>query len=215
MKTILKLLLLSAVFLIASCGSIDPLPDGFVELTIKEDSHRARPYRFSWKERTYLAYQWRFDESAAYELGDSDQCDWNKLTGLSLHKLENRKNSVIVGWRYDREGFLWVAPYYHENDGTFWANASCSSGLSPQTVDPELQAIRVDIGDVFETHINVSADGDWTALTIINTVTGATSYWENDWSEDFRKTREIYPWFGGNEEAPQEIRIFRKLIASN
>ena len=213
MKALLKLFALIATLTIFGCGSIEPLPDGWLELTINEGSNRAKPYRFTWKPRSYLSYEWRFDQSAAYELGDIDQCDWNKLTGLSLHKFGNHKNSVLVAWRYDREGFLWIAPYYHENENVFWADASCTDGFTPTAIDPDLQAIRVDIGDVIETHINLNIQGDWTALTIINTETGATSYWENEWEIDFTHTREIFPWFGGNEKAPHDITIYRRLIA--
>jgi hypothetical protein len=210
MKHLLALFI--AILFISSCGSVEPLPDGFVELIINEGSHRSRPYRLSVKDRTYLAYEWRFDESAMYELGDDDQCDWNKLTGLSLHNWTNHRNSVMTAWRYDRDGFIWISVYYHENDETFWASTSCSP-INAETVDPELGAIRLDIGDVLETHINVNSDNDWTAITIINTASGETLYWEKDWDEDFNKTREIYPYYGGNEEAPQDISIYRRTIA--
>lgn len=206
------LLLFTAILLIESCRSIDPMPDGFVELTIQQNQHRAHPYRLSVKERTYLAYEWKFDESSMYELGDRDQCDWNKLTGLSLHAWTNHNNSVMAGWRYDRDGFIWVGVYYHEDGEVFHPTASCTDPDRPVPYDPG-SSMRVEIGDIIETHINVNPVANWTAITIINTSSGKTLYWENDWDEDFNKTREIYPWFGGNERAPQDITIFRRLIA--
>ena len=200
------------VVLLSGCCSFEQLPDGFEVLTINENSHRARPYCHSDKERTYLAYKWRFDDSAAYELGDRDQCDWNKLTGLSLHSFTNHKNSLMAAWRYDRDGFLWVGIYYHEDNEVYHPTASCTDPERPAEYDPGT-SMRVDIGDVIETHFNVNPDEDWIALTILNISTGESLYMEKYWSQRFRKTREIYPWFGGNERAPHEITIYRQLIA--
>ena len=207
-----KLFFLSLILLFGACRDEVPT-DQFEVLTIKEDANRATPYRLSWEERSYLAYEWIFDESAEYDILDTDQCDWNKLTGLSLNLLTNHVNSLMVSWRYDLQGFLWLAPYYHQDGSTFWADVPCSQAQIA-VVDPDLKALRVNIGDVVETHMNVSVQKSIITLTIINTATNQSVYYEKEWGEPFTNTREIYPWFGGSESAPHDITIRRRLIAS-
>lgn len=201
------------ILLFASCNSLDV--DAFETLTIKEGNHRSTPYTLTWHDNRTEGYCWKFDDTAAYDLGDADQCDWNKLCGVSFKKLTNYEDALMVSWRYDLSGKLLIAPYYHHQGGTFWASAPCSDGAQelPQnkTVDNELQYIEADISDPIETHFNINEHTNWAAVTIINTVTGETAYYER-YFPDFNNHRDIWPWFGGNRKAPHDITIGRLVI---
>lgn len=209
------LMLAVSALLILGCGKADL--DVQEVLTIKEGRHRATPYRASWNDCRMFFYEWEVDESWQYELGDEDQCDWNKLTGHSFHKIGNHENSIMASWRYDRSDFIVFAPYYHSGGSTYWASAPCtsldSSGVvEVQGTDPSLGYITASIGDVIETHFNINYSQDWAAVTIINQSNGMSTYFEHTFTEkDIKNQREIYPWFGGNEDAPHDILFYRTL----
>lgn len=182
-------------------------------LKIEEGQHRSTPYRLTWNDDSYLYYEWYFSALSVYELGDIDQCDWNKLTGVSFHLASTTNNSLLVAWRYDRAGFFWVAPYYHQSGNTYWSNVLCTDFHVPNTPDETLVAIRADFGDIIETHINIVRDMNCAAVTIINQTTGETSFFEVSYDFELEKIREVYPWFGGNETAPNDIYLSRRLMA--
>ena len=81
------------------------------EVTIKEGNHRSSPYSLSWSDVTTRAYEWEFNETYQYDLGDNDQCDWNKQTGASDYLLTNQKSSLMASSRWDLAGYWWLAPY--------------------------------------------------------------------------------------------------------
>ena len=205
----LTILSLTILFF-AGCGLPDL--DIWETLTIKEGTHRAKPYRLTWHDNTMEAYEWRFDETALYDLGDADQCDWNKLNIVSFKKLTNTECAIMGSWRWDLSGKLLIAPYYHDNGQTFWASAPCTPTSTGSGVDGEIGYIEAEIGDVIETHVNINPDDNWAAITIINQATGDTTYFEHYFSCDVSRHRDGGPWFGGNRDAPHDIYIERKLI---
>jgi hypothetical protein len=93
-------------------------------------------------------------------------------------------------------------------DQTYWVSAACSD---LDWVDVPVwgsDVIAVDVGQSFEVHWTVNDAINYTALTII-TAEGVL-FWERYWP-DFDKTREINPYFGGNQKAPQDWVIERTL----
>lgn len=202
-----------AVMVLAGCGKADI--DATEVLTIKEGKHAADNYRATWNDCRYFYYEWELDASMMYELGDNDQCDWNKLGGHSFRQFGNHKYSIMAAWRYDRSGNVLISPYYHDEGLTYWAGAPCTdlNGeiIPSEGIDPALGFITALIGDVIETHMNFNYDNDWAAVTIINQNNGQVTYFEHVFGGDIRKQREIWPWFGGNEEAPHDILFYRTL----
>lgn len=208
MKKLLLLLLAPLLFV----GCYEPEPNEWERLVIEEGSHRARPYRLTWDQTSKLAYLWQTNDTWAYNLGNRNQCDWNKLGGFSFHKFTNHKDAFMVAWRYDLAGHLWLAPYYHENGNTWWARADCTTEINAAAVDPDLPTLRVNIGDEFETHLTINRDQRYTAISVINKTTGEGIFWERTWDRDLGRVREIYPWFGGDEEALHDIILLRRLL---
>lgn len=212
-----KILFLSLLSVLAFSGCYKPEIGVWDELVIKEGKHRSKPYDLTWNDNVNVAYRWQFTESCQYDLEDNDQCDWNKLTGFSFNFKTNHKNSLLIGWRWDLAGYWWVSPYYHLDGHVKWADASCSGQeIEDLTVDPNLVPLAIYPGQEFETHFTIRSDLKVCIVTIIVPETGSTTYFELALPEDdsFGNTREIYPWFGGNETAPHEMTIKRLLIDS-
>jgi len=207
----LKYLLLIVFVISFSCNQRE-VEQTFQLITVKEGRHRSTPYDLTWNTDTNIIYEYSTNATWAYELGDVDQCGWNKLGGYSMHLLNSRKNSIMVGERYDRSGKILLSPYYHENGSTVWVNALCTE-LGDEESQPEWgdNVIAVEIGESFQVHWTVNEDIDYTAMTII-TANGVL-FFDKWWSEDFNRTREISPWFGGNRTAPHDWMIYRRLLS--
>lgn len=212
-----RIAFLFSILLFVGCSSIPKLgvPKEGVEetITVKENTHPGKPWRLIWNDNTNIYYQYTIDESWAYELGDDDQCDWNKLGGYSLHFRSNHINSAILSERYDRSGKVLFSPYFHENGPANWVSAECTD-LGDEENIPEWNdnVLAVDIGSVIDVYWTINEDLNYTALTVISD-DGGVLFWEKWWDEDFDKTREIGPWFGGNRKAPHDWIIKRKLIS--
>lgn len=68
--------------------------------TIPKDHHRARPLRLAlWWNKTSFTWKIYFDESAQYDLGNTDQFDTNKLCGIG-YLPGHHTDSARFGWRY-------------------------------------------------------------------------------------------------------------------
>ena len=82
----------------------------FVNLKNRQLKIRKKPTSVSWK---YI-----FQDNCNYNLGDVDQKDWNKLTGLYFNLFNTRDETVMVGWRYNiPNDEIELAAYYHVNSG--------------------------------------------------------------------------------------------------
>ena len=58
----------------------------------------------------------RFNESAIYNHGDSDQLDWNKLIGIKKRFFKPMQDSTMIAWRYNvKTGRVEITSYKHEN----------------------------------------------------------------------------------------------------
>lgn len=178
------------VLLISFTGCQIDDPSRWEELCHSEGDHKSRPYNLSWQDRDELTYSWRFNETAIYDLAGDDQYDWNKLTGLSFHLWDNHKNSAMVGWRWTSGGDVELNAYFH---------------IGGERVFTEIIAY-IPIGEEFRTAIRRNGDG-WVTVSIAGRE--VRKFMGECCNND--KSREIYPWFGGNNPAPQLICIERKF----
>lgn len=196
-----KLLLLFAPLLLIGCYK--PQVDVWDSLIIEQGNHRSEPYDLTFNGNVNIAYDWGFTESCRYEICCGDQADWNKLTGFSFNFLTNHRNSLMVAWRYNLDGYFELAPYYHKNGEVFYAE-----------IEDNIQVVQLYYPFLFETHFTIRADIRKIFVTIIIEGTNETSFLELDMPEEENNgnTREIYPWFGGNQKAPHDIEIRRNLI---
>lgn len=201
------LILIAASFLFLACENNQ---SPWRLITIKEGAHKAKPYNVRISDGNEDE-TWRFYKSAKYNLGDSDQCDWNKLFLLSYNLISNRKNSLIVSWRWDVDGYWWVAPYKHRNDSTFWAIAPCSSYVSSASPDYSLKPIKVypvgEFSQAFRTQFVDSAG--ITILYIENLATAEVSRTVYDYPDNLSPIRTAGTWFGGNRKAPHDVHLFQ------
>ena len=70
-----------------------------------------------------LEYKITFNESCIYDHGDIDQWDWNKLIGVKKNFFSPRKNSFMVGWRWNKEkDRLELTNYSHDVNGKAFYN---------------------------------------------------------------------------------------------
>lgn len=175
-------------------------------LEIRKGNHAAKPLALVYNSDVSMRSEWVLTQSCVYNLGDVDQCDWNKLTGWSW-AVSNKKKSVMLAWRYDTELEAFrLAPYWHEDGSTNWATAPCG-GYSDAN-NPAMPNIVAQVGETISVEIRQRTNG----LVSLTVDTGqGRMYWERIFSDLPKTHREIRPWFGGNEDAPHDMQIlFRK-----
>lgn len=136
--------------------------------------------------RDRMSYEVTFTESCRYDLGSSDQLDWNKLFGWSygLH----HKNSIRVGWRYFKEQDCIELSLYCYINGTRVINQFTKVGIGTST--------RIQL-----TYI----DGEVGVYTIEdNFFIG-----DGNLTLPFKKTcgYDLGLYFGGNRPAPHKMNI--------
>jgi len=206
-----------ALALILSACNQQPINDADL-LCVDEGQHAFKPSTFRWVNASVLAYGYEFGSSIAYDFtadadpgNDSDQCDWNKLGGLSADLFDNHENSLMVAFRYDLSGQLLLSPYYHLDGVSYWAPAPCSGFTTSNLEDPALPFLVIDPTAAFECHFNRQTE---TVVSVIVISGEQTLFFEKEFpNADFDRWREIGPWFGGNRPNPGPGQICLKRTA--
>jgi len=169
-------------------------------LCVDEGKHSFKPYKFSWDDNTHYQFEWKFSSDMQYNHNSPDQKDWNKLFGVSPHLFTNHENSMMIAWRWNMDGYWEIAPYYHKNGGTFYAEK-----------DSNIPVLAVWPGSNFETTIAIlDAQKERVAVTITAPV--GHVYFEKEFGEAFDNLRIINPFFGGNLPAPHKMCVNQKLL---
>jgi len=142
-----------------------------------------KPHRVGWKVR--------FRDSCKYDLGSSDQADWNKLPGLSWNLFTNHDDAAMLGWRWNKNLLVFeVGPYLHVD------------GKRRFQKNPEL---HFESGEDFW----YSIEADYTRNEVrirVFFADGAThEYTTSTYADLSRTTRQIHAWFGGNRPAPHDM----------
>lgn len=166
----------------------------YYPLCVEANSHGFLPRENTWNDRVEYNYEYYFDTTCIYSLNEVDQMDWNKLGGASFHLIGNHENSFMVGWRY-LDGHFQLAPYQH---------------LNGQRILHEPAIIEINPYDVFRVYITVSYSEKIVALTI--TTEFETYHNQFYYPAMEKKSREIFPWFGGNNAATHYMCLYRKQI---
>ncbi len=185
--------ILSLALLVFSCGQeieIDP-DTGFEVFTIPSGSHnsifRNEAFTGSGIDITVV-----FDESAMYTLDvTSDQADINKLVGFSDCAQDHQSESARIGWRWFDDELQILGYTYREGNLSFEL-----MGAIPLNQEVDI-SIRV-VGDTYQ----FSGEG---LQSITMNRTSDCNSGENYW---------LWPYFGGNQVAPQTITIkmMREMI---
>ncbi|MBC7486884.1 MAG: hypothetical protein H7282_09050 [Cytophagaceae bacterium] len=186
LKTLSGLLII-VFFLSCSKKTEDPSPPPFngKKYTIVAGAHQTTdPIVF--KTTTELKFKAKFDSSAIYTTIDpANQDDTNKLLGLSDCNTLHQSNSARFGWRWFNNQLEIMAYCYIDE-------------LKPEPV----RVAVVELNTVNTYNIAFKSD------RYIFTVNG-THKVEVLKNCDYTGVRyKLYPYFGGDETAPHEIRIW-------
>ena len=119
-----------------------------------------------------------------------NQLDWNKLIGIKKNLFSPRKNSVMLGWRWNPiDNCLELCPYWHDENG------GAHFDYEPFKVTPQ-QSKRIDlcfIDNKIQVMVWDNIDGHSGKLWSLPD----NAYIGTGWM--------ISPWFGGQEKAHKEM----------
>tara|TARA_R110000782_G_scaffold232528_2_gene318738 strand:+ start:88 stop:636 length:549 start_codon:yes stop_codon:yes gene_type:complete len=172
--------LLFLTLCILSCKKIDS--NGYRVYKIKEGRHHSNTAYCTTKSN-YITFDAIFDESAQYtSTNPTNQYDVNKLYGLSDCGTSHTKNSIRFGWRWlnDSLEILW---YKRENDDFSFKNIT-----------------TIDLNTSHHYTITFTEDSYILSVDDIHVVV------DRKCSETYKRYY-LYPYFGGDEEAPHNITI--------
>lgn len=199
MKT--NILYYAAVFLFfTGCNkSIDHLiekkflsenkPADFIIYTIKQGQHYAADRGYKAVEFEELKFIVRFDSSAIYQTGtEVNQYDINKLYGFSDNNADHHQYSARIGWAWNKNA-LWLYTYVY-SDGKIY-----KSELGTIEIGLEARCSIKVTGDYYKFEMN----GVQLSVPRSITTSGAKGYM-------------LYPYFGGDETAPHDVRIWIKNL---
>ncbi len=176
---------------ILGCSDLYEVPE--VTYTIKKGEHKSRVHgsipgsRFRSLKSEFLRFTVRFDSSAVYNIGDADQADVNKLFGFSDCNSLHQSNSARFGWTYNRvDKVLDVSAYVYKDS---------------QRIIKHISTVEIGKTYIFElrldgNHYEFSING----ATITRVQRGNTC--------ETGLYYLLYPYFGGNQTAPHDIRIY-------
>ncbi len=167
------------------CKKIDE--NGFRIYTIKKDKHRSG-YRYCTTKENKFKLEVIFDESAIYQTQDTlNQYDVNKLWGVSDCGTNHMENSIRFGWRWLNDN-LEIHWFQHENGDFYFAKIK-----------------DVEINEIINLELEIT-DSDY-----IISVDGVTKTISRNCNKK-RKKYKLYPYFGGDETAPHDVKILIKEI---
>jgi hypothetical protein len=192
-----KLVCLAIVICALACNkiSIDPVTieqnpgDGYTEYLIPKDQHYANGSNLVFLDKQQMRFKVLFDSSCIYStLYPKNAKDINKLYGFSDCGSKHHESSARVGWVWNGRAVELHAYCY--------ANGVRSSKLMGSIAPGEPAAITISVQPqqyIFE----------WK---------GSKTVMERSCSSDKIEGYQLYPYFGGDELAPHDIRVFVKDI---
>lgn len=156
----------------------------FTLFTIKQGEHYVANNNYKPIEISELKFSVQFDSSAIYKTTDPvNQYDINKLYGFSDNNAMHHQYSARFGWSWNEKALRLYAYVYNEE----------------KVVMKELGPIS--IGNTYQCSIKVESNqyifainDSQTSIPRSSTTTKAKGYL-------------LYPYFGGDEVAPQDIYI--------
>lgn len=188
-----KILLLISCSLFACKKEVNQLKlTGYTKYTVAQGSHNSTPVflRTFWGGCNINGSAY-FTENSKYDLGDSDQYDWNKLDGFKLDFNSVPNNAAMIGWRYNLvDSTFEIAPYFN-NYGIVLPDSN--------------QIIKVAVNEVFDYNIRLSGNTATISITKDNITT--TKFRVLKYASFFTR---VSLWFGGNRVSPKNVEVFIK-----
>lgn len=162
------------------------------QITIYKGTHFAIPNSFGLFIRQ-AAGTGTFTADTVYDLGDEDQFDWNKFSGIAFTPLEPDRDSAMVGWRYNLTSQEFeIAPFYNVNKVRILPNE-------------RTEVISVPAGETFQFLV------DYTGITLTYGETTVYKPYPQGLTPNVWTAARVSGWFGGNEVAPRTVSYYLKL----
>lgn len=161
-------------------------------ITIYKGTHFAIPNSFGLFTQSVTGTG-TFTADTAYDLGDADQYDWNKFTGIAFTPLEPDRDSVMVGWRYNlTTSEFEIAPFYNVDKKRILPNE-------------KTEVISVPAGQAFSFAV------DYNGVTL--SYGGKTVYkpFPSGLTANVWTAARVSGWFGGNEVAPRTVSYYLNI----
>ena len=187
------------IFVLGSCkkavenikdrfGSNAPA-DQFIEHNIAAGTHNTDKNSYRAVNATEMKFAVRFDNSAIYQtVNPANQADINKLYGFSDNNQEHHINSARIGWRwYNNE--LQLLAYVYNN-----------------SIQSDRMIVSVPLNQ--DINASISVEGN----TYVFNVNGTVVTMPRESNTPTAVGYQLYPYFGGDEVAPQNIKILIKDI---
>ncbi|MDB5206261.1 MAG: hypothetical protein JWR72_1336 [Flavisolibacter sp.] len=159
----------------------------FKQFLIPQGAHYATENIFKPLEITELKFRVKFDSSAIYQTTDPEnQYDINKLYGFADNGEQHHLYSARFGWRWS-DGALRLFAYTYNN------GVRDSKELGVVTIGKEVDC-SIKVGAEIYTFL---VDGKIETMPRLSSTSTAKGY-------------QLYPYFGGDEVAPHEVKIWIK-----
>jgi len=158
---------------------------------IKKGNHKASGLNFGLSISNRFRYKASFTKSCLYNFENDDKFDINKLCGVSTD-LYHHNQSARIGWRSNGAGGIEILAYWYD-DGVRYHEHLLHIDLEEEV---GLEILCLD--DKFY----------FTAKTLFDHVQHTVELNNKPCSVKYK----LYPYFGGNQKAPNDISIFLKEI---
>lgn len=157
----------------------------FKQYTIPKGGHYARESSIQAVETGGLKFVVRFDSSAVYRTADPEnQYDINKLYGFSDNGQQHQQFSARFGWRWSDEALRLFAYTYNNGERN----------------EQELGVVPIGA----EVRCAIRAEGSRYTFSL----NGTTATMPRRSTTEKAKGYRLYPYFGGNEPAPHDVRVW-------
>ena len=164
--------------------SFNIVTEGFKTYIIKRGAHYCTPNPFLFTSKSVLTFTAIFDSSCKYKTVDHhNQKDINKLFGFSDCNTSHKENSARVGWRWSHDS-LRLFGYVHNGRDIIFQEITTAP-----------------IGRIINCRISCLTN------QYKFEVNGKTALLPRHCSGNYLRYK-LYPYFGGDEVAPQDIKIY-------
>ncbi len=138
------------------------------------------------KEMDSVVFRFAFDSTAIYKNTlPKNQKDWNKLLGFSDCGSHHHNHSARLVWRWDTiSKVIEIGEYYYKNRERSYQK------MTEMEIGDTLTASILRKAEMYQIIVNGASSTAPRACK-----TSASSYW-------------LFPYFGGDEPAPQDINVF-------
>lgn len=160
-----------------------PVSNDYKEFIIPKGEHYALQNDFRTTRIQKLKFSVLFDSSCIYSIKGSNATDVNKLYGFSDCNMQHHLNSARFGWRWNGRELEILAYCY---------------------IDSMRQITllgTIDIGKPAEMSITVQPEN------YVFELNGSAALMQRHCSGEYAEGYQLYPYFGGDEVAPHEIKI--------